>query len=753
MRINNGLRKSEEMVFIALAVITILLGIFIVRNSMIGMSIGESKCTELSDCRTIIKTPDTSADERGHKIYVAINNNKYERFYMRSQPTYAYFSWVNNINSSRTLDYAILKIKHRESGADLKIEWYNGTNWIQVCDPPNRKNRYIDSCNLSNYINTADKANNVRLRVKMTKTDQCHVDIDWVELSIQHCKCQKQSCIENWIANYTECRASDQNTKYYIDLNSCGTKNNLPGDNGTYGQCNYCSYNIINSSWSEWLNYGECLGNNSQMQKRSMAEYDINYLDCYSITGLGSDLWNSGNNNTYDEYRYVECDYCTPELLNSSWSDWYDITGCMENDTIMQQRYMVQYDLNECHEIANQTSYETQTIYCDYCVPSLVNSSWTEWYGISECEDYDAILQERKLEQYDLNECGETENRTFYEIQEAYCDYCIPYLLNTSWTGWENISCAEEGEMNQSRSLIQYDANYCGEIDNSTIGEYRLYGECGDITPDINETLLDNNETYTNESIEMNQTEGNDTHANESISYNETQTYNETQEDSGEEEDSGDSTPPAKTSSSGGGGGGGGSYSGYIKCNESWVCSDWLECFNNVSTRDCEDMNLCGTTKQMPNLTKPCEEEYGTEMTAQPGHGGSSLKPIILNETDRDKILLKPKNRQTGFIARNLEMLRTGYFADYLTLVLALIFSIAFILFMFIERRDSIDMEKFREQARRNEGLKIKESKINLSSLGKGKHISRLRQAKASDKGMVSKLEKICEENKNKKVK
>lgn len=49
------------------------------------------------------------------------------------------------------------------------------------------------------------------------------------------------NCLESWIALYNpeSCPVNESQLKYYFDLNSCGTYNNLPLDNGTYVNCTY----------------------------------------------------------------------------------------------------------------------------------------------------------------------------------------------------------------------------------------------------------------------------------------------------------------------------------------------------------------------------------------------------------------------------------------------------------------------------------------------------------------------------------
>jgi hypothetical protein len=50
-----------------------------------------------------------------------------------------------------------------------------------------------------------------------------------------------------------------------------------------------------------------------------------------------------------------------------------------------------------------------------------------------------------------------------------------------------------------------------------------------------------------------------------------------------------------------GGGGGGGRA-----CAEDWTCSGWTDCIGGERTRDCSDLNRCGTTVQRPELGEAC---------------------------------------------------------------------------------------------------------------------------------------------------
>ena len=102
-----------------------------------------------------------------------------------------------------------------------------------------------------------------------------------------------KTCNENWNLAYGECLSNNKKLKYYTDKSKCGTSNNLPMDNGTYANCDYCS-----PSWS-CINYGECPLNN--FKRCNLAE-DSN--SCYKLTNLISDAY-SGD---YSEFN-LSCIY------------------------------------------------------------------------------------------------------------------------------------------------------------------------------------------------------------------------------------------------------------------------------------------------------------------------------------------------------------------------------------------------------------------------------------------------------------
>jgi len=52
-------------------------------------------------------------------------------------------------------------------------------------------------------------------------------------------------------------------------------------------------------------------------------------------------------------------------------------------------------------------------------------------------------------------------------------------------------------------------------------------------------------------------------------------------------------------------------------CEESWSCTDWSQCANEIQVRTCTDSNNCGTTANKPVVSQACglEEAVFTPTT------------------------------------------------------------------------------------------------------------------------------------------
>ena len=134
---------------------------------------------------------------------------------------------------------------------------------------------------------------------------------------------------------------------------------------------------ITNTTWSPWTNTS-CLVTDNITESRNLTEYDLNASTCYGVTGIASDQWNSGNNNTYEEETNYTCNYCSWGITNTTWSPWTN-TSCSILNQINETRYLYEYDLNAstCYGVTgiasdlwnagvNITYWEANNYTCEY---------------------------------------------------------------------------------------------------------------------------------------------------------------------------------------------------------------------------------------------------------------------------------------------------------------------------------------------------------------------------------------------------
>ena len=298
--------------------------------------------------------------------------------------------------------------------------------------------------NHNNNFIKIDNLNISGLEIPICTPDPQWDNSSWVNIS----------CIEGDLMNQSK-------EVVYYDLNGCNETNQTWTEYQTTEYCDFCVPQLTNTSWSEWANDGCSL--DQMTQSRYLIEYDEN--NCGEIV-----------NETYYEYQSVG-----PIYFNTSWSEWFNDGDCLINDLQQQTRNLTEYDTFGC--VSNQTYYDFQNITCDYCIPNRVNSSWSEWYYIVECQENDTRTKEQNLTEYDENNCYEitgleddsSPSILFFNYSSEVCDFCTPYLIYTSWSEWSNLTCVVN-QMNQSRSRILYDDNFCNETENSTESEYQLVG-------------------------------------------------------------------------------------------------------------------------------------------------------------------------------------------------------------------------------------------------------------------------------------
>jgi hypothetical protein len=225
---------------------------------------------------------------------------------------------------------------------------------------------------------------------------------------------------------------------------------------------------LSNTTWTDWLNITSCLPEDYYSQSRNLTQFDS-----YSCT----------NNQTFFESRNQTCDFCTPNMINSSVGDWYFTEECQSDNFRNRQNNFTEYDSNSCGEIDSTIHFNNEDTICDFCTPNMTYTDWAEWINTTCSETQ--MNQSRSRIYYDSQSCEEAGylNSTEYDYQLVG-----PTLQNTTWTDWLNISCLSNNLMNQTRNLTQFDIFGCDS--NQTFYEYQANESCAfDTTaPNINFT-------------------------------------------------------------------------------------------------------------------------------------------------------------------------------------------------------------------------------------------------------------------------
>jgi len=220
--------------------------------------------------------------------------------------------------------------------------------------------------------------------------------------------------------------------------------------------------------------------------------FNLNKGSCTTASSGTKICWSSGELVVLETNNPI----CNPLLQNTSKSSWSNIS-CLISDKLNQSRNWIQYDSNNCGLIQNQSFIEYQTNEaCNFCNPYIINTTMSTWQNQTSCLLGDYYIQNRSKVEYDSNysTCfavtnlssdlwNNGVNKTYWEFRNQTCDFCKPQIVNTSWSNWLNISCLQNNFMNQSRFLVQYDSNNCGEVLNKTIYGYRATENCLVINP------------------------------------------------------------------------------------------------------------------------------------------------------------------------------------------------------------------------------------------------------------------------------
>lgn len=390
-----------------------------------------------------------------------------------------------------------------------------------ITDGPNIGGNYYTNSTGTGYSDTCTDADTDGFCD--TELNHSSGNVDWLPLSDEYGECESSWVNTSWnyMGNYSinntlfDCEINDEQLNWTVwadwnytteyDENDCsGTNitytyyiNNTYQSNVTL-PCDYCQYNVTNSSVTYEGNT-TCNISDKFTEWSWWTEYDSNASTCYGITELPSDLWNGGDNITWYDNTTWDCDYCEYSIVNTTKNT--TLEDCNISDQQLNWTWWEQYDENytTCYGVTglgsdlwnggtNITWYDNETLPCDYCVPSLENTTWT-YEGNTTPEATNGSCNMTNYLDYqmwnwtewnwtvewDTEMCGEVANYTHY-INISWGNYtynvpctggCVNNLENTTKnTTTEDCNISDQ-RLNWTW-WVEWDTNMCGNFSNIT---------------------------------------------------------------------------------------------------------------------------------------------------------------------------------------------------------------------------------------------------------------------------------------------
>ena len=87
-------------------------------------------------------------------------------------------------------------------------------------------------------------------------------------------------------------------------------------------------------------------------------------------------------------------------------------------------------------------------------------------------------------------------------------------------------------------------------------------------------------------------------------------------------------------------------------CREQWICDPWNVCEDRTQTRECYDINNCGTTQLKPITQRECEEETLIDVNVK--HAKALMS--VLPESEKNILVIltaKELNKKIKIFARS----------------------------------------------------------------------------------------------------
>ncbi|MBI2146676.1 lamin tail domain-containing protein [Candidatus Woesearchaeota archaeon] len=150
----------------------------------------------------------------------------------------------------------------------------------------------------------------------------------------------------------------------------------------------------------------------------SSASYSLIVEEGFNATGMNASIYSVGKtignnlNNDQDRVVFYYPNGTLIDIMNYSSSLGGNNNGySLERD---------EFSIFTESLVANGTPGRQNSV-IPACTVSLVNSSWSGWLNQTSCLSNDTLRQNRSLIQYDANRCGTVENVSFWEFQDTTC--------------------------------------------------------------------------------------------------------------------------------------------------------------------------------------------------------------------------------------------------------------------------------------------------------------------------------------------
>ena len=228
------------------------------------------------------------------------NCNSTEERYFVMDDTPPVFTGINNItiteDDSLDIDFNATDLYFEE----FSINWTDNFSITIDGNLTNTTNLSVDVYYINVTINdSAGNTNSQVIWVNVTDIACVETLTNTTPVTFNVTACQTNDTINQQV-NWTQ-----------YDSSFCGVTVNETFTNYTYISCNYCSYDLQVTDYTEYLNVTSCQANDTKNQDSTATQYDANYATCCAITGIAGDCTYE-TNVTLHNYSSTPCLYpCT----------------------------------------------------------------------------------------------------------------------------------------------------------------------------------------------------------------------------------------------------------------------------------------------------------------------------------------------------------------------------------------------------------------------------------------------------------